>query len=267
MIVDKILSYLSQDGVEINDALKEEVSKSAGFSFERQFMQEEGEHSKMYLSAVGKCARQNAYRYLDFEKKGKALDQRANINFFIGDIAELTIMCLAKLAGLNVTNYGLNQKKVSLGFDGVTINGYPDGDLDDWNIEVKSMPSYRYEAFERGEIDGDYISQANIYAHIKKQKGTIFIALNKNNGVFQEKILPLNEEVLQKDLENLKKTIHSTKENLPKRKYTPNDKGFLDWHCVYCPYWGHCYPDGELVLVKNSYKLKGNLNGKIKSMG
>lgn len=256
MIVDKILRYLSQDGIEINEELKKEVSEIAVRSFTRQFMEEEREHSGMYLSAIGKCARQNAYRYLKFEKKGKAIDTRASINFFIGDVTELTIVCLAKLAGCNIENYGINQKKITLNHEGVDINGYPDGDFEDWNVEIKSMPSYRYEKFEKGEIDEDYLSQANVYAYIKKKKGTIFIALNKNNGVFTEKLIPYCLATLKNDLDNLTKTLKATPTSLPEPKYKPNEKGFYDWHCCYCSYWGHCHPNAELVLVRDSYKLK-----------
>lgn len=261
MIVNKILEYLSKDGVDIDEALQKEVGEIAGFSFKRQFMEEEREHSKMYLSAIGKCARQNAYRFLNFEKKGRAIDTRASINFFIGDIAELTIMCLAKLSGCKVSNYGLNQKKVVLKAQNSEINGYPDGDYehDDgslWNVEVKSMPSFRFEAFERGDIDEDYLSQANIYAHVKGQKGTVFIALNKNNGVFQEKILPIDESRLKIDLDNLSKVLSASADNLPEAKYRANEKGFYDFRCTYCAWWGHCHPTAELTLVKNSYKLQ-----------
>src|SRR3990167_3186760 len=104
MIVDKINKYLSEAGKTIEESLRYDVEKLAGAAFQRQFMDSEvyDAKGKLWFSGIGKCVRQQAYKFHGFEKKGKEIDARAKLAFFTGDLVELTIVSLAKLAGCNV---------------------------------------------------------------------------------------------------------------------------------------------------------------------
>lgn len=262
MIVDKILTYLSQEGKTLDEVLKYEVEKLAGVSFKRQFMTEENGVSKgvLRLSSAGKCARQLAYGYHGFEKKGKEIDARAKIIFFQGDLVELMLASIAKLSGCNLAATGLHQATVDLPVNGGFIKGHTDGLLIEPGeillAEFKSMSSYAFERFQEGYIDDSYIAQYNSYMAALGLKRCVFVGLNKDSGVLHEMVIHRDEEIVEKCRQNLLTVIKSTPENLPPRAFAPDEKGITPWNCLYCSYWGHCWPGAEKVLVRNSYKLK-----------
>ena len=271
MIVDKINGYLSQENLSLNEALRYEVEKLAGVAFRRQFQFTENNERKagvIRLSSAGKCARQLAYQYHGYEPDGKELDSRAKVVFFMGDLTELMIISLAKLAGCNVIATGLNQMSLSITIDGVEIEGHPDGLLSADRkfrlIEVKSMPKLRFERFEKGVIDETYLAQVNIYLEALGLDECIMVALNKDSGVLGERLIKKDPRIVAFVRGNIHKVLKSTKENLPPRAFQPDEKGFYPWNCLYCPYWKVCLPNAERVLVGKSYKLreKGIVNRK-----
>lgn len=270
MIVDKIEAYLKQETLTIDYALKYEVEKIAGFSFSRQFMDPYDEQPKtLRLSSAGKCARQLAYKYHGFDKEGKTMDGRARLIFWTGDLAENTIVSLAKLSGCVVTGTGLNQVTVSININGANIKGHPDGILVDnaemYLIEIKSMSSYAFERFEAGEISDEYIAQVNCYMHALGLNKCVFVALNKENGILKECIIEYDKAIVEKSIKNLGAVLISAPDNLPARPEwaVPDAKGFITWKCLYCAYWGKCWPYAKQVLVGKSYKLKHKTSDEI----
>lgn len=269
MIVEKINDYLSKKALTLDEAIRYEVEKLAGVAFKRQFMASEEKDSKgkIWFSSVGRCARQVAYQFHGFEKKGKEIDGRARMIFWTGDLTELTLVTLAKLAGVNIIAYGLNQVRVELPLNGGSISGRPDG-LIVWEkeillLEVKSMSSYGYAKFERGEIDEAYLVQANIGMESLGLRRCVFIAYDKDSGVMSELVIEKSDEILNKARQNVLQVLHSTPEKLPPEpaEYGPDKNGLYTWNCLYCSYWKHCRPNAEKVLVKNAYKLKEKQNG------
>lgn len=262
MIIDKIYSYLSQQGKTLDELLKYEVEKLAGVSFKRQFMTEENGASKgvLRLSSAGKCARQLAYGYHGFEKKGKEIDARAKIIFFQGDLTELMLASIAKLAGCNLAATGLHQATVKFAVNGQFVEGHTDGLLIEPGeillAEYKSMSSYAFERFEQGFIDDSYIAQYNTYLSSLGIMRCVFVGHNKDNGMLHEMVITRDENIVTKTRENLLRVIKSTPESLPERAYGPDEKNMLPWQCSYCAYWGWCWPNAEKILVKNSWKLK-----------
>jgi hypothetical protein len=266
-IVDKINEFLSSNEGIKNDHLKYEISKLAEWSFQRQFMteQEDDKPYSLRLSSAGKCPRQLAYGYHGFEKKGKEMDGRGRIVFFQGDMVELMTMALAKIAGCKIMATGFNQLSVELPItlgepeEVIYIKGHPDGILIDdetYLVECKSMSSYSYDSFEKGDIDDTYLAQINLYMLALNLRKCVIIAINKNNGVMNERIINYDDKIARETKDNLVKVIVSTPEELPKARYEPNDKGFYPWNCLYCSWWGLCHPVAERVLVGSSYKLK-----------
>lgn len=261
MIVDKINSYLSQSSRTVNDVLRHEVEQLAGFAFERQFMTERGDYDgSLRLSSAGKCARQLAYKYHGFPEAGKEIDSRASLVFWTGDLVEMTIVTLAKAAGVAVVATGFSQLEVSIPVNGLHVNGHPDGLVIDNGetllLEVKSMSSYSFDDFVKGMIDESYRTQINCYMFALKLKRCVLVGYNKDSGVLHEMTIEFDPKIVKAAQENLIKVIHSTKENLPERRYEPNEKGFYPWQCRYCAFYKTCLPNAELVLVGKSYKLK-----------
>lgn len=262
MIVDKIYTYLSGEGKTLDEVLKYEVEKLAGVSFKRQFMTEENGVARgvLRLSAAGKCARQLAYGYHGFEKKGKEIDARAKIIFFQGDLVELMLASIAKLAGCNLIATGLHQATVKFQVNGTYVEGHADGLLPEpgeiYLAEFKSMSSYAFERFQQGYIDDSYIAQFNTYMDSLGINRCVFVGLNKDNGILHEMVITKDPEIVEKVRKNLLTVIKSTPEELPDPAYKADEKGFYPWQCLYCAYWGHCRPNAEKVLVRNSYKLK-----------
>ena len=262
MIVDRINRYLSSNETILNDSVRYDVEKMAGVSFRRQFMENsEREHKgKLYLSGAGKCARQLAYGYHGFEPRGKKVDSRSKIVFFMGDLVEFMIIPLAKLAGCNLVATGLQQTTVSFKANGEMVYGHPDGLLiepeENFLVEIKSMSSYGFDKFQDGDIDDSYLAQVNCYLEGTNLKRCVMVAVNKDSGVLHEQIVTKDNAIVEACRLNLKNVLNSSPGLLPDPKYQKDEKGFYPWQCLYCAYWGHCRTNAEEVLVKNSYKLK-----------
>lgn len=267
MIVDKINNYLSAKEKTLDESLRYEVEKMAGWVFKRQFMTEDSDVSKgtVRLSSAGRCPRQVAYAFHGFEKKGKEIDARAKLVFWTGDLVELTVINLAKLAGANITATGLQQMSIKLPVNGAMVSGHPDGllfeDKTAYLIEVKSMASYSFERFLKGVIDESYLIQVNSYMEALGLFKCCFVALNKDSGVMHEIVFDKDPAIVEKARANIMSVLHSTPENLPEAPYKADESGIYPWQCLYCAYWGLCRPNAEKVLVKNSYKLKEKANG------
>jgi hypothetical protein len=268
MLVDKVLSYLSQKKLTLNEALRYEVENMAGVSFKRQFMSElePVTKGKIRLSACGKCPRQNAYKFHGIETKGKEIDSRSRIVFFMGDMAEIAVTNIIKLAGVSLLATGLSQDEIKFQVNGSVVTGHPDGyfwaDDELYLLEVKSMSSFSFERFERGDISDEYIAQINSYMHKRKScVACCMVALNKDSGVLAEKMIYRDDSVVNKVRQNLLEVLHSTPETLPPPppELGPDEKGYFSWKCLYCSARDTCREVGtktELVLVKKSYKLK-----------
>lgn len=256
MIVDKINAYLATEGREVDYAILKEVADLAAQAFEHQFgFREEKAQNAPYFSSIGKCLRQQAYKLLDFTPNGKEVDSRSKMVFFQGDMAELAIIQIAKQAGCNITACGGAQETIEV--DG--MRGRPDGILhadQDYVVEIKSMSSFSFRDFERGIIDDHYRMQCTAGMVALNLDKCVIVGLNKDAGVLYEMVISKDPEIvrdLQERLETLKKC---SKEDLPPRPYSPDEKGFYPWQCLYCAFWRTCLPNAQQVLVSGKYKLK-----------
>jgi hypothetical protein len=261
MIVDKIQKYLTENDLILDEQIRYNVEKLAGWTFKRQFMDnsERELKGKLYISAAGKCARQLAYGFHGFEKAGKEMDARSKLIFWMGDLVELTVVNLAKLAGVQILASGFDQMTVTMDIDGFKVNGHPDGIV--WDngrpilFECKSMSSFRFEDFERGCLTEDYLYQINCYMFCLGIDKAVVVGVNKDSGVLYENVYVRDDKIVQDAQINMKRVLDSTHDNLPEPKYEANAKKEYPWQCLYCSYWCHCKPNAEKVLVKNSYKL------------
>jgi len=263
MVVDKINQYLSSKNFTINDSIKYEVEKLAGYTFQRQFMSdnEKSPEKTLRLSSAGKCPRQQAYKYHGYKVAGKEIDGRAKIIFWMGDLVEIIVTDIAVLAGVKLLATGFKQLTVKFTVDDTIITGHPDGLIMNNGeltlLEVKSMSDYGFKKFEKGDIDDSYIAQVNTYMASLNLKEALFVAINKNNGMLAEKIVKRDDKIIQNITNNFRTIINSTKEDLPARMFgKPDSRGFYPWQDLYCPYWQTCLPNAEKVLSGKAYKLR-----------
>jgi hypothetical protein len=273
VIVDKINTYLTESGKTIQEHYAQELGKLAEWSFKRQFCidDEPAVKGKLRLSAAGKCPRQLAYAFHGFERKGKEKDSRSCVVFFQGDMVEAMVVQLAKLSGCTLLGTGLNQVNVSLGINGTSIPGHPDGfiihEQEILLFECKSMSSFSYSRLEQGELDSGYIAQMESYMETVSKSVTraVIVAVNKDSGVMNERIIDRVDGLISEIKVNLRTVLRSTPELLPDapRTHDCDSKGYFPWQCLYCSFWGHCRPNAQKVLVGKSYKLK-EIKGKEK---
>lgn len=264
MIADKISAYLADTNSTVNEHLCYQIEKLAGFAFRRQFMTASKDNDRtgiISLSAAGKCPRQLAYGYLGFEKNGKEIDGRGRITFFQGDLVELTLMALARLAGCNIVGTGFNQITVKLPLQDYILEGHPDGFLiEDGTklVECKSMSSYGFERFENGEVDDAYVAQINMYLEATNLDECIMIVMNKDNGIVKESSVYRDPILINTIKDRLITVLKSTKETMPSAPTELNTdaKGYYPWNCLYCAYHRTCRPMAGRVLVGKSYKLR-----------
>jgi len=266
VIVDRILKYLSEEKQEIEGGVKHEVEKLAGYSFQRQFMTNEESDTKgmLRMSSCGKCPRQLAYKFLGIPTEGKEIDGRAKLIFFAGDLCELVITNLAKLAGVILTATGLNQIHLEGKVGEVNVTGHPDGMVlheGKWYLfECKSMSDYAFDRFQKDSyLDPSYIAQVNIYMHKLDLNQCVVVGYDKNSGVMHEIIITKDPEVVKAAIANLQAVVDSTEAKLPARPYVADEKGFMPWMCMYCHAYKTCLIDtgmAEKVLVRNAWKLK-----------
>lgn len=257
MIVDRINAYLATAGQDINQAILTEVGKLAVDAFSRQFGKRENKEMKNpWFSSIGKCMRQQAYKLLGFPEDGKAIDARAKMVFFMGDLAEIAIIQVAKAAGCEISASGKDQERIEI----FGVTGKADGVL--WEeeggylIEAKSMSSFAFRDFERGILDEGYRYQVNAGMAALKLSQTIVVGLNKDAGVLAEQIVSINPEIV-KDIEKRSIILKNlNKDKLPDRAYATNEKGFYPWNCLYCGFHRTCLPNAEKVVVSKKYKLK-----------
>lgn len=265
MITDKIKAYLEGDVKYKSEEIADMVARLSKYSFSRHFFTDEKKDAsgKLWLSQVGKCARQTAYKFHGIEEEGKQLDARAKTIFWLGDSVELTVIALAKLAGVPLIGVGGDQFRLSipLGINEFSITGRPDGILASDKIrlfECKSMSSYAFESFQKGDIDLGYLVQVNLEMLALKINETVFVAVAKDSGEMDERIVPYDAEIAQYGLNQALAVVKSTADFLPPSpvELNPSKKGIYPWQCLYCGFWKKCRPNAEKVLIGSNYKLK-----------
>lgn len=267
MVVDKIYQYLNGQCKERNTPLEAAVRLAiqdlSWNGFNRQFIDNSKKDREGYISisGIGSCPRKQAYSYHKYPENGKEIDARGMITFWNGDMAEMCVTQLAVLAGVPIKNIGTDQKTVTYRFMNgnkeYSISGHPDGTIgDDVLFECKSMTSYGFEKFEKCDIDETYMTQINVYMVALGINKCCIVAFCKETGCLAEKIINADVKYVKEAMENIIAIKESTKEYLPKARYTFDDKGFYPWQCTYCGFWGTCHTNAERVLVGKSYKLK-----------
>lgn len=195
------------------------------------------------LSNLGTACRRKLWYSIRTPELAEPLSASTRIKFLFGDITELFILFLAKLAGHTVTD---EQKEVSIG----TVHGHIDALVDGELVDVKSASPYSFDKFKSGlSKDNDafgYLTQLGSYRTSLGHKRAHFLPVNKVLGTLH---LDTHEED-KVDYEQLVRDAQSTLEldAPPERGYEDVADGKsgnrkLGINCSYCDYKETCWPN------------------------
>lgn len=256
MIVDKINQFITSSGKTLTEENADEIGSLSKWIFKRQFIEDISKERSIRISNAGKCPRALAYIHHKIPECGKEIDSRGKMTFWYGDLTELTVTKLAVLAGVNLKNTGTDQKEVSIKIGDFTLTGHPDGIVDEYLFECKSMTDWAFKAFEKGIIDDVYVTQCNLYIHALGLTKCVIVAFNKQSCVLSEQIIDKDEVLVARTLNTIKQIVSSTNpESIEKRYGELEGKGFYSWRCCYCSHWKVCLPEATRVVVSGAYKL------------
>ena len=268
MIAEKMREYLDNQRTSFRDTvdqlLVEEAQDLFVESFKKYLHDEERDSAgKIYMSASGYCARKNAYQYHGFKPKGRAIDARSRLNFFMGDMVELAVVLLAYKAGVGLTKFGKDQDRITIDVAGVEISGRPDGIITQNArtvlLEVKSMSTYGYKMFEKGDISYEYLAQVNACMEATGINEAIILGVCKDTGVFSERLVAKDPNIVMANKLGYLQVAQSTPEKLPEpdSRFDANKKtGLYPWQCTYCAYHQLCRSKAKKVVVKGAYQLQ-----------
>lgn len=198
------------------------------------------------MSNIGKGTRQLWYAKR-FEGEEK-LQGHTLIKFIIGDITEVLLLFLARIAGHNVT---AEQAEVAIG----GVKGHIDADIDGVTVDVKSASTFSFKKFQDKELlqandSFGYIEQIAGYSKARDTSGA-FLALDKQNG--HVAYLPFSKEELgvfkvEDRIEYLKTAVES--DEIPDRCYDDEKMGEsgnrkLGVNCSYCDFKKRCWADAN----------------------
>jgi len=268
MIAEKIRAYLDGKRETFSDSVEQLLLEEGTMLFHESlkrllFSEDRDSKGKLYMSAGGACARKTAYSYHGFEPKGRKIDSRSRFNFFMGDMVELAIVLLASKAGVDIRKFGTDQMRAILEVQGGEVSGRPDGLIANGHevmlLEVKSMSTFGFRLFEsKGEISYEYLAQVNNYMEALNVSRCVFIGVCKDTGVYKEKIVEKDHDIILANKLNCISVLQSTPEKLPppdsRFNFNPVTREY-PWQCCYCSYWKTCRTNAEYVLVKKSNKL------------
>lgn len=209
LIAGPIQAYLESQEKRLDDVILREMLCASERTFTRQLMEpredRQGHESNTLYSHP--CARKARYTY-DGEYR-HPLNARAVLKFLLGDIVELSVLGIARLAGLDI---GLNNEELSVvGRDGMPVAVHPDGLLHvnprHCNVEIKSCDSHTFDRWkERGGPDDTwgYLTQASMEIAAWREHGwevdeTVFVAVSTGTrqGSIEEWRMPYDAALVE----------------------------------------------------------------------
>ena len=266
MISDKIKKYLVQENKPLNEAVLVAAKDHFAYCFERQFMKDrEHREGGIFPSGIKPCPRQMAYKFHNYE--GEPFRSRTFFKFFLGDVAEIMMLYLAKLAGCDLD---YNNEKVDIVMDDVTTYGRIDGLLkyEDkyYHVEFKSMADFSFKSFQKFGISNTwgYLYQSNMYLASKQMQDlkvthTLFVGFNTNTGEIDEKLVAFDPHKDKEIRYRIKLLQASTKDKLPARFFEletekKTGKQKLCVNCSYCAYKFYCWKVDDMGFANYTNK-------------
>ena len=209
LIAGKIIDYLEAHDKRVDDVVLTDTVKRMRQVITRDLMQPRDtragkESNTLYTGACARKAR------LTFDGAARdPLRARTVLKFLLGDLVELSVLAMARLAGCHIedNNIDLSVK----GEDGVLVPVHPDGRYVDeqgqsYNIEIKSCDSRTFDTWlEQGGPDDTwgYLTQASMEVQAWREagmqvRGTLFIAVSTGSrqGSIAEFLMPYDEQLV-----------------------------------------------------------------------
>ena len=262
--VQKYLDNVSKNPVQLDKQLVQEFGEACKNALLKQFEEVRRDKFEVRMSNAGRPLCQ-----LQMEAKGiKGEGQPYNVKMrnTFGDIIEALAIFVMKSSGIEVTN---EQKKVKYNFNGDSIEGRQDVEIDGKIWDIKSASPYSFEK-KFGESGGfnevvredsfGYASQGFLYGESQGKDFGGWIAINKSTGEWVVcETPPAVDEYKNKALKSAEDNFKSLKEGKPfKRQYDAIEETFrgkptgnkvLGLACSFCPYKLPCWGRDKLQLL------------------
>ena len=209
LIAGRIIDYLEAQEKSIDDVVLKETVQRMRLVLVRDLMQPRDTRAGKESNTLytGACARKSR---LTFDGAARdPLRARTLLKFLLGDLVELSVLAVARLAGCHIEDN--NADLTVKGEDGVLVPVHPDGFYRDdtgtgYNIEIKSCDSRTFDAWlEQGGPDDawGYLTQASMEIQAWREAGipvmsTIFVAVSTGSrqGSIAEFIMPYQEQLV-----------------------------------------------------------------------
>lgn len=209
LIADHVQAYLESPDKRMNDEVLTETVKRMRQVIVRDLMQPRDTRAGKESNTLytGSCARKSRLT-LDGAAR-EPLRARTLLKFLLGDLVELSVLAIARLAGCHIEDNNIDL--TVQGEDGVLVPVHPDGRYVDesgqsYNVEIKSCDSRTFDSWlEHGGPDDiwGYLGQASMEIQAWREAGvpvqsTIFIAVSTGSrqGSIAEWILPYREDLV-----------------------------------------------------------------------
>jgi len=241
-LIDDIHAIFNDDieTPEVSDEWCDELGKSIGLML-RNRLQEQRVGGKLRLSGMGHGIRKQWYNARP-ETPQEKLSPDVKMKFLYGDILELVIIALARLAGHTVSH---EQEEVEV--EG--IKGHIDCLIDGELVDVKSASTYSFRKFKKEELQMDdpfgYYAQLAAYGYGMNKKPYGWLVFDKTLG---HMCLSHADETYMPDIieriKQVKESMEQTVEPAPCCYPIPDGKSGnmkLDTQCSYCQYKQHCW--------------------------
>jgi len=262
--VQQYLDNVSKNPVKLDKQLVQEFGEACESALLKQFEETRRDKFEVRMSNIGRPLCQ-----LQMEAKGiKGEGQPYNVKMrnTFGDLIEALAIFVMKSSGIKISN---EQKKVNYKFNGDSIEGRQDVEIDGKIWDIKSASPYSFEK-KFGEAGGfnevvredsfGYASQGFLYGESQKKKFGGWIAINKSTGEWTVcETPPAVDEYKTKAIKSAEDNFKSWKEGKPfKRCYDdvaetfrskPTGNRVLGFVCSYCPYKLPCWGRDKLQLL------------------
>jgi len=262
--VQQYLDNVSKNPVKLDKQLVQEFGEACKSALLKQFEETRRDKFEVRMSNIGRPLCQ-----LQMEAKGiKGEGQPYNVKMrnTFGDIIEALAIFVMKSSGIKVSN---EQKKVNYKFNGDSIEGRQDVEIDGKIWDIKSASPYSFEK-KFGEAGGfnevvredsfGYASQGFLYGESQGKEFGGWIAINKSTGEWTVcETPPAVDEYKTKAIKSAEDNFKSLKEGKSfKRCYDdvaetfrskPTGNRVLGFVCSYCPYKLPCWGRDKLQLL------------------
>lgn len=212
LLADKIRNYLESTDKRMDEAVLAETVKRMRLVLVRDLMQPRDTRAGKESNTLytGACARKSRLTFDGAERD--PLRARTLLKFLLGDLVELSVLAIARLAGCHIEDNNIDL--TIEGEDGVNVPVHPDGRYTDpsqqeikhYNVEIKSCDSRTFDAWMANGGPDDawgYLTQASVEIKAWREAGipvmsTIFVAVSTGSrqGSIAEFIMPYNEQLV-----------------------------------------------------------------------